>query len=175
MLLLPNLKWISSPNFSNRSGAKVNLCVIHDTEGGYQGAIATFTNSHSQVSAHFVLKEDGSEATQMVELAKKAWHVVEFNSRSVGIEMSGFEARGYGDSEWGTAAAMTAYLCHRFGIPPKWAPHGDGPGICRHLDLGAAGGGHVDPTQDMTVWQAFLAHVAKLYAAGGFPEQPWGR
>lgn len=177
-MTLPPLKWVPSPNFSART-AKIDLIVIHDCQGGYDGSIAVFQSrtgvGSGPVSAHIVLNKDGTEATQMVAFGKKAWHVAAFNSRSIGIEMEGFEEKGYPDAEWGATAETTAYLCHRFGIPPKWAPHGDGPGVCRHLDLGAAGGGHVDPTQDMGVWQAFLTHVASIYAAGDFPGQPWGR
>lgn len=175
-MTLPPLKWLQSPNFSSRT-AKLDLLVIHDCQGGYQGSIATFEQAYSgnPVSAHLVLREDGGEATQMVAYGKKAWHCCAYNSRSIGIEMAGFEEKGYADSEWGATAEITAYLCHRFGIPPRWAPHGDGAGVCRHLDLGAAGGGHVDPTQDPAVWASFVARVKTLYDAGGFPAQPWGK
>ena len=53
--MLPSLKWVPSPNFSNRS-ARVDLLVLHDTEGTYQSAINWFKNPASQVSAHFVIK-----------------------------------------------------------------------------------------------------------------------
>ena len=170
-MTLPKLLWKPSPNFSQRT-AKVDLIVIHDCQGGYAGSIATFQdrdNGGRPVSAHYVLKEDGSEATQMVTLDKKAWHCVNFNSRSIGIEMAGWEAKGYAPSEWGSAEAMTAYLCHKIGIPIRWAEGGVGPGIARHFDLGAAGGGHQDPTLDTAVWLNFMAGVKVAYAKGGFP------
>ena len=43
----------------------------------------------STVSAHYVVREDGCEATQMVDLADTAWHACTSNRRSIGIEMSG--------------------------------------------------------------------------------------
>jgi hypothetical protein len=167
-MTLPNLKWAPSPNFSERT-ARVDLIVIHDTEGAYAGAVAWFEQAASQVSAHYVVKEDGTEATQMVDLAKKAWHACLFNSRSVGIEMAGIEAQGIDDRCWAATATMTAYLLHHLQIPCKFAEGGTGPGFCRHYDLGQAGGGHNDPTTDSAVWAKFVALVESEYAKGDFP------
>ena len=66
---LPALLWKPSPNFSNRRGTRVDLIVLHDCEGGYEGSIEWFAMSRSNVSAHLVVREDGNEATQMVDLA----------------------------------------------------------------------------------------------------------
>ena len=63
-IILPKLKFVQSPNFSNRS-VPVDLIVVHDCEGSYAGSVSWFSQAQSQVSAHYVLKEDGSEATQM--------------------------------------------------------------------------------------------------------------
>jgi N-acetyl-anhydromuramyl-L-alanine amidase AmpD len=60
------------PNFSSRHGARVDLLVLHDCEGGYEGSIQWFELSGSSVSAHYVVREDGCEATQMVDLADNA-------------------------------------------------------------------------------------------------------
>jgi N-acetyl-anhydromuramyl-L-alanine amidase AmpD len=172
---LPPLKWVQSPNFSTRSPKKIDLIVAHDTEGGYRGAISTFQNTHSEVSAHIVLREDGGEATQMVGYRSKAWHVRSFNSRAIGIEMAGFLAAGLVAAEWLAAAEITAYLCHRFGIPPTWTKDGVKPGVCRHYDLGKAGGGHRDPTQDLKIWQGFIDNVATFFKAAKWPTTPWGK
>jgi hypothetical protein len=169
---LPPLKWVASPNYSNR-GARVDLVVVHDTEGAYAGAIAWFAQKQSQVSAHFVLREDGAEATQMVDLAKKAWHVCAFNSRSVGLEIAGKESVGYSDACWLAAARVVAYLLHHLQIPCRFAEAGVGPGYCRHFDLGAAGGNHDDPTVDAAKWSWFCGLVAAEYARGDLPAV-WG-
>lgn len=170
---LPALKWVPSPNYSNRT-AKVDLIVVHDCEGSYAGAVNWFANRKSNVSAHLVLKEDGTEATQMVAFGEKAWHACDFNSRSIGVEMGGFEDRGFPDAEWQRAAVIVAYLLQKFEIPVQFAKGGVGPGFCRHLDLGKAGGGHSDPTRDDAVWQKFITYVEAAHAAGGFPAS-WGR
>lgn len=157
-LALPKLHWIASPNFSKRS-VPVDLIVVHDTEGGYSGAISWFAQKQSQVSAHFVLREDGAEAVQMVHLDDKAWHAKAFNSRSIGIEMAGFASKGFSSAEWQAAANVVAWLLKEFDLPAQWSKGGNGPGFTSHFDLGAAGGGHKDPTTDSAKWQAFVKLV----------------
>lgn len=164
MLTLPALRSVPSPNFSSRNGRKIDLVVIHDCEGNYQGSISWFANVKSQVSAHYVLRDDGAEVTQMVDPANKAWHVVAFNSRALGIEMAGFKDKGFGAPEWQAAADITAYLLHKYDILCGWSQKGEGPGFCSHYDLGVAGGGHVDPTTDPAVWSHFIDLVIDAYA-----------
>jgi N-acetyl-anhydromuramyl-L-alanine amidase AmpD len=53
---------------------RVDVIVLHDCEGGYEGSIRWFELSRSNVSAHYVVREDGGEATQMVDLADSACH-----------------------------------------------------------------------------------------------------
>jgi hypothetical protein len=172
---LPRLLWEPSPNFSARSGGiKPRLLVIHDAEGSYAGSVNWFTQFKSHVSAHLVVKDDGSEVTQQVVFASKAWHACFYNSLSIGIEMAGFESKGFADVEYLATARVAAYLCHRFGIPVR-ASKGPTPGIARHYDLGALGGGHRDPTTDPLKWQWFIGLVAKQAAEGGWPETLWGR
>lgn len=158
MISLPKLHWVASPNFSART-APVDLIVVHDTEGGYSGAISWFAKPASQVSAHFVLREDGSEAVQMVRLDKKAWACVAFNSRSISLEMAGFASKGYGIAEFHAAATVVAWLLKEYKLPVQWARKGAGPGFTSHYDLGAAGGGHLDPTTDTAKWQQFVELV----------------
>lgn len=173
MLDLPLLKHVPSPNFSSRDGIPISLIVIHDCEGGYEGSIGWFQNRHSQVSAHLVLKADGSECTQMVPFAQKAWHACNAgNYRGIGVEMEGFAAKGFADREWQAAANVTAWLLHRYGLPCRWARAGAGSGFCSHFDLGQAGGGHLDPTTDGVLWQKFVERVAAAYAQGFLPD--WG-
>jgi N-acetylmuramoyl-L-alanine amidase/Phage tail lysozyme len=167
-MALPPLKWFPTPNYSDRS-SRVDLVVVHDTEGSYSGAVSWFQKPESQVSAHYVIREDGGEATQMVALDKKAWACVAFNSRSVNIEMAGFASKGFGDPEWLALADVVAFLLHFLQIPCRWAAGGVGPGFCSHYDLGAAGGGHTDPTTDPLVWASFADLVKQEYAKGSPP------
>lgn len=170
-LALPPLKHVPSPNFSSRNGHAVSLIVCHDCEGSYSGAINWFANPKSQVSAHLVLREDGQEATQMVDFIDKAWHAVDFNSVSIGLEMAGFAAKGFAAAEWQDAANIVAFLLHKYHLPNRWAEHGAGQGFCSHYDLGRAGGGHSDPTTDPAVWAHFRGLVTAAYALA--PPTDW--
>jgi peptidoglycan hydrolase-like protein with peptidoglycan-binding domain len=164
-LALPRLNFTASPNYSSRGGQRVRLIVVHDCEGTYEGSISWFAQARSQVSAHIVLSEDGTQATQMVAWANKAWHACSFNPFSEGIEAAGFAAKGFSASEWDALAAIVAFRLHENGLPCRWAEKGIGEGFCSHYDLGAAGGGHKDPTTDQGVWDAFVARVAAAYVA----------
>ena len=163
MLVLPQLRWVTSPNFSSRNGQKVRLIVAHDCEGSAAGAINWFAQTRSQVSAHIVLREDGLEATQMVAWGNNAWAVCSFNRVSESIEMGGFAAKGFAAPEWDAAAAIVAWRLKQNGLPCRWAEKGIGSGFCSHHDLGAAGGGHADPTTDSKVWQSFAGRVQAAY------------
>jgi N-acetyl-anhydromuramyl-L-alanine amidase AmpD len=165
---LPKLLWRPSPNFSVRD-ARVDLLVLHSMEGSYAGSIAWFAERESNVSAHFCLRADGLECTQMVHLADKAWHVCAFNSRAVGLEMEGYEAKGFSDALVSAAAEIFAYLGAHLQIPVRHARSGVGPGVCSHFDLGAAGGGHHDPSIDPAFMDRFVAQVQAAYDRHDFP------
>lgn len=51
------------------------MVVIHTCEGTYSGCWGWLTNSSANVSAHYVVKEDGSEISQLVREADRAWHI----------------------------------------------------------------------------------------------------
>ena len=152
-----------SPNYSSRGGAKVRLVVVHDCEGSEQGAISWFAQARSRVSAQAVLSADGKRMTRMVDWQNKAWHACNFNPVSDGIEMAGFAAKGFDAPEWQAMANVVAWRLKARGLPPTWAQRGEGAGFCSHHDLGAAGGGHYDPTTDSAVWAHFVGLVQAAY------------
>lgn len=174
-IALPKLLQVPSPNWSERNPPKIDLIIWHRCEGSYEGSISWFAQKQSQVSAHLVMKEDGTEATQMVPFSKKAWHCCSFNSRSIGLEMGGYGKDGSSEIELQTAANIIAWLLHKFGIPCQWSKHGVGPGFTSHYDLGAEGGGHSDPTTDPAILAAFVTRVEASYKAMiGVPLAQWG-
>lgn len=102
--------WRPSPNYNSRptgSQGDVQMIVIHTCEGSYSSCWSWLTNSASGVSAHYVVKEDGSEISQLVRESNRGWHVgasydpslnggtmgslsgVSVNHFSVGIEHGG--------------------------------------------------------------------------------------
>ncbi len=166
---LPSLKWRASPNFNARGGARVDLIVIHDMEGSYAGSIDWFAQRQSDVSAHFCVRDDGGEITQMVHLSDRAWHACAFNSRSIGIEMAGFASKGYSSHLLQATAALAAELCHFLQIPVRHARGGVGAGLESHWGLGRAGGGHSDPSTDPDFMDRFIALVQAAYDRGFDP------
>jgi len=66
--------WRPSPNYSARPGS-VKMVIIHSCEGGYSGCWGWLVNKSAGVSAHYVIKEDGNEISQLVKEASKAWHI----------------------------------------------------------------------------------------------------
>lgn len=161
--MLPNLKFLPSPNYSARRAA-VKLIVVHDCEGSFGGSVSWFAKSESRVSAHVVLSEDGTQAIQMVHWANKAWHACVFNSISEGIECAGFAAKGLGQPEWQALASIVAFRLHANNLAPVWARRGEGPGFEQHAGLGVRGGGHHDITSNSDIWEAFVKMVQAEYA-----------
>jgi hypothetical protein len=117
-----------------------------------------------------VVREDGSEATQMVYLADSAWHACTFNRRSIGVEMGGIASRGFDAPLLATCARVFASLCYHLQIPIRHARAGVGPGIALHKDLGPAGGGHHDASDDPSFMQRFIGLVGDEHRKGHFPE-----
>jgi N-acetyl-anhydromuramyl-L-alanine amidase AmpD len=104
--------WRASPNFSSRpSGVTPSMVIIHTCEGAYAGCWGWLRNTSSGVSAHYVVKEDGAEITQLVREASKAWHIAatykcslnggvacnrdgqSSNNFTIGIEHAGFASQ----------------------------------------------------------------------------------
>ena len=166
MIVLAPLAQHPSPNYSTRAGEAVRLLVWHSTIGGYAGSIAWLCNPAAQASAHLVIREDGGEASQLVRLAEKAWHAVQANPYSVGVEHASMSQGFHGPAQEAESARVFAWLCHRYGIPPL-----DGAaslrGIVRHRSLGAMGGGHSDGPTDQE-WHRFLGRVHSELVRGGF-------
>ena len=167
MIQMPTVRQSPSPNYSPVP-IRHDLCVLHRTEGGYEGSVAWLCDPRSNASAHLCLKADGSEVTQLAPLGEKAWAQCAFNSRGVSVEIEGHTAQGLSDVTLNAAALVAAWLCRAYAIPPVWAKGGQGRGICCHHDLGAGGGGHTDicGIGDGT-WQRMMAAIQSAYAALG--------
>lgn len=87
---------LPSPNFNDRpQGEPVSILVMHYTGMPTAGdALARLCNPHAEVSAHYVVTEEG-EVIQLVEEQKRAWHAGKshwrgrdnLNDISIGIEI----------------------------------------------------------------------------------------
>jgi hypothetical protein len=174
-VVLPPLIESRTPNESSRHGARVDLLVWHETAGSYAGSVAWLRNPRAGASAHLVIREDGGEATQLVPLAMKAWHAAAYNPRSIGVEHANTTAKGYAsDRQLAVSARVFGWLCLHYGIPPRWARGGVGPGVCAHGELGALGGGHLSCGPDHAGWARFLELLHAEVARGGY-RKAWAR
>jgi N-acetylmuramoyl-L-alanine amidase len=121
----------ASPNHNERkNNASPNMIVLHYTGmRDNEGALRHLCSPNSEVSAHYVVLQDG-HIVQLVAESRRAWHAgssswageTDINSCSIGIEIAnpGHE-QGYPDFPRRQIAAVTA-LCRSIGtrhsIPP---------------------------------------------------------
>ncbi|CUH52525.1 N-acetylmuramoyl-L-alanine amidase [Shimia marina] len=140
----PAIRQHPSPNFgARRDGLRPELVVIHYTAmETAQAAIDWLCNPEAEVSAHYVICEQG-QITQLVAEDMRAWHAGmgewqgrdDVNSRSIGIELANRGNHPF------PAQQMTALEMLLRGIMARW---GIGPaGVIGHSDL--APGRKIDP------------------------------
>lgn len=174
-IVLPPLQWLASPNKSSRHGTTPDLLVLHETAGSFAGAVSWLRNPASSASAHLVLNEPGTQCVQLVRLADKAWTQAAYNPRCVSLELANVTTKGYAtDHQLRVAARIFGWLLWQLGIPDRWARGGVGPGVCRHLELGAAGGGHTQCGPSDTGWQLFRHYLAHEVERGDY-RRTWAR
>ncbi|MFJ7955755.1 N-acetylmuramoyl-L-alanine amidase [Streptomyces sp. NPDC096319] len=106
----------------NANGMDIDFIVIHDLEGSYDGGVSWFQDPASGASAHYVMKADGSAATQMVATKDIAFHAGNYwlNLHGIGIEMEGYAAQGptwFTPAQYKATAALVVYLARRFDVP----------------------------------------------------------
>ncbi|MBL8957718.1 MAG: N-acetylmuramoyl-L-alanine amidase [Myxococcaceae bacterium] len=128
--------WRPSPNFNSRGGRTPQFVIIHTCEGGYSGCWSWQTNPNAQVAAHYTVKEDGAEVTQLVRESDRGWHVaaayqcannnnvrcdlngVSTNTISVGIEHGGFASQtSFPVGQIDAAARLVCSITRRWNIP----------------------------------------------------------
>lgn len=135
-----------SPNFGDRrDGAEPDIVVLHYTAmDSAEAACRTLRNPETEVSAHYLLCEDGS-VHQLVDEEKRAWHagagrwcdVDDVNSRSIGIEMANTGFTPFAAPLMDALEELLAGILERWSIPPhRVIGHSDmAPG--RKIDPGA--------------------------------------
>lgn len=181
--VLPEIRWRPTVNFAPRLGAHVDRVVLHrwgvrytDEHGealSYEGVVHYFQQPASQVSSHFVYPGSAvpNEITQMVRYADYAWTEAAYNPTSVEIECADAIWLGHDAPGLEQLAHTVGFLLHHFQLPPVWSHE---RGFCRHADLGAAGGGHLEcPTTDLAFWRMFERSVQHNYNLGGY-RRFWG-
>jgi hypothetical protein len=149
-------KWIGSPNYSSRGGSAVRLIVLHTAEGSttIESLGSFFANPGSGVSSHTGIDDTPNTVGEFVKRDQKAWTAADANPYAVQTELCAFAA--WSPAQWAqhpvmldNCAAWIAEEAASFSIPivrlnAAQAQDGRSRGVCQHVDLGAAGGGHWD-------------------------------
>jgi hypothetical protein len=143
------------------------LVVVHTAEGAlsYTSLGSFFANPSSGVSSHTGIDDTPNTVGEYVAPGNKAWTQGNANPYSVATELCAFAA--WTPADWDAhptmldnCAAWIAEECARFVIPATKLTaaqaQGGARGVCGHVDLGAAGGGHWDPGPSFP-WDRVLA------------------
>ncbi len=134
--------WRPSPNFNARpsdSTGRVHMVIVHTCESNYTSCWSWLVNPVSQVSAHYVVNEDGSEVSQLVREPDRGWHIaapyrcalnfqhdcwlndVQSNDFTVGIEHAGFASQdSFPQGLLDTSARLVCDMTRDRGIPRDW-------------------------------------------------------
>ena len=147
-------EWISTVNFNLR---KPNFIIIHHTaQDSLVQTLKTFTTTKPQVSAHYVVADDG-RVVQMVNDYLRAWHGgnatwgrnTDINSASIGIELDNNGIEPFSEKQIVSLLALLTKLKKDYNIPAQ--------NIIGHSDI--APSRKVDPSK-LFPW--------KLLALNGF-------
>ena len=115
-------EWISTVNFNLR---KPNFIIIHHTaQDSLAQTIKTFTITKTQVSAHYVIANDG-RVVQMVNDYLRSWHGgnavwgknSDINSASIGIELDNNGIQPFSDQQIISLLALLTKLKKDYNIP----------------------------------------------------------
>lgn len=123
---------LPSPNHGERrNGAPIDILLIHYTGmPTCAAALARLSDPAAQVSAHYLIDEDGT-AWRLVPEERRAWHAGsgfwagerDINSRSIGIELAnpGHEwgYRPFPAAQMDALAALAGAIMGRHGISPR--------------------------------------------------------
>lgn len=117
-------EWISTVNFNLR---KPNFIIIHHTaQDSLTQTLKTFTVTKTQVSAHYVIADDG-RVVQMVNDYLRAWHGgnaiwgrnSDINSASIGIELDNNGIEPFSDKQVISLLALLTKLKKDYNIPTQ--------------------------------------------------------
>ncbi len=177
--------WRASPNYSSRpAGATgaIKMVIIHSCEGAYSGCWGWLVNGASGVSAHYVIKEDGSEISQLVKEANKGWHIgatydcklnsskecglsgYNANNFTIGIEHAGYAKQAsWNGTLINNSAKLVCDMTKAHGIPR------DKYHVVAHGQLQPYN--RVDPGPNWP-WASYLAKINEYCGAAPAPVPP---
>ncbi|MFO7562593.1 MAG: N-acetylmuramoyl-L-alanine amidase, partial [Enhygromyxa sp.] len=106
-------------NYTANGMVSYDYVVVHTMQGYYYGSQSWFQNPAANVSAHFCMRAEDGEVTQMVKLADRAWHVGNSNPYAIGIEHEGFidEPAWYTWETYMSSALLSRWIADELDIP----------------------------------------------------------
>jgi N-acetyl-anhydromuramyl-L-alanine amidase AmpD len=149
----PGALWHATPNQSSRKGRTISHITIHTTQGSYASSITWLANTAAQASAHYVIRSNDGQITQMVRDADKAWHARSANVYTIGIEHEGFvdNPDWYTDALYTSSANLSIHLCENHPIDCTQGYAGSSNTTIEELDGAITVKGHQHyPAQDHT-------------------------
>lgn len=120
-----------SPNWGSRDGVPVDMLVLHYTGmASTAAALARLCDPAAEVSAHYLIAEDGTTYRLVAEDAR-AWHAgvsgwagaTNLNARSIGIELANPGHAGglpaFPDAQMAALEALARAILARHAIPAR--------------------------------------------------------
>ncbi len=164
-----------SPNFDRRpDGVPIDMLVLHYTGmPGAAAALARLTDPAAEVSAHYLIDEDGTCHALVAETAR-AWHAgrscwrgkTDVNARSIGIELVNpgheFGYRPFPAAQMASLAVLARTILGRHPIPPR--------NVVGHSDVAPR---RKEDPGELFDWPALAKQGIGLWPAAG--ERPPGR
>lgn len=171
----PACIWDPSPNYTAGRSATIDTVVIHTTEGSYSGAVSWLKNPSAGASAHYVIKEDGTQITQLVADSNTSWHATYYNSRSIGIECAGYAGQA---STWTQGILpklydLVAWLCYTYNVQAVHPAGTAGSSSAQpYTGVGLVGHYQIQPWNRSDPgayfdWNAFVTEVNNRLNPGG--------
>ncbi|MCY2987580.1 MAG: Ig-like domain-containing protein, partial [Planctomycetota bacterium] len=162
----PGASWVGGVPTGNYTAASriasdIRWIVVHTTESTADSAIQWFQNPSSGVSAHYIVKRDGS-IVQLVRDHDIAWHAGNwsYNQQSIGIEHERYAGAEVTPAQYAASARLTQWLASQYdanvvfptGVEP--ADPAAAVGVIGHNQvpdpsnpsLGGGASHHTDPT-----------------------------
>jgi len=129
-------KDFSSPNHAPRTAA-IEYIILHYTEMPFSEALSKLTDVSSQVSCHYLIREDG-QIFQLVSDDLIAWHAgesswkdsVKLNQNSIGIELDNLGKGPFTNNQMQACLQLCHYLTNKHNI--------DTANIIGHSDIAPA-------------------------------------
>lgn len=117
-------EWVGTVNFNLR---KPNFIIIHHTaQDSLKQTLKTFTLARTQVSAHYVIAQDG-RVIHMLNDYLRAWHAgsaswgknTDINSTSIGIELDNTGKQDFSAPQINSLLALLTKLKKDYNIPTQ--------------------------------------------------------